>query len=94
MLRVLVSAVVATAGFVLVRNSQDLEEGRFVVALIVFSVLASLLAGAGAAGAGASRRRALVAGAAGFALVPLLYVGFLAVYVVGVCLVGGRTCYS
>jgi hypothetical protein len=93
-LRALLPAVVATAAFVLVRNSQDLEEGRFVVALISFSVLASVLAGAGAAGAGASRGRALLMGAVGLGLVPLLYVGFLAAYVVSVCLVGGQTYYS
>jgi len=59
---------------VLVRNGLDLEESRFVAALVAFSVLGAALSAAVAGGARLGRRASLLAGLTAFALVPLLCV--------------------
>jgi hypothetical protein len=88
------SSVLAAGAFALVRNSLDLEDRSFLVALAVASASAFALTVAFGAVLRTSRSRNLLTGVAAFVLVPLLYAAYLAFYAVAVCLVGGETCYS
>jgi hypothetical protein len=87
-------SLLATTCFVVVRNSRHLEDTRFIVALLVASGCALALTLI----TGALRRRGTgrtaLTGVGAFVLVPLLYVGYLVVFVVSVCLIGGEACYS
>jgi hypothetical protein len=90
----LAAAILSTAIFVVVRNTLDLEDSRFVLALLACSTLALTLSVASATLFGSSRPSSVVLGVAAAILVPLLYVVYLALFVVTVCLIGGETCYS
>lgn len=89
-----IAAVVCAAIFVVVRNHLDLEDSRFINALLVCSTLAFALSMASSALRRGSMRSSVALGVAGFLLVPLLYVAYLVIFAVSVCIVGGQTCYS
>jgi hypothetical protein len=91
---ILFAAGVSTAIFVVVRNQLDLEESRFVIALLACSTVALVLSVASSALLGATGRQFVAVGVAAFLLVPLLYVIYLVLFVISVCIVGGQTCYS
>jgi hypothetical protein len=84
----------STAIFVVVRNQLDLEDARFINALIAFSMLALVLSVASSILLRASMRSYVGLGVLAFVLVPLLYVAYLFLFVVSVCIIGGQTCYS
>jgi hypothetical protein len=90
----LLAAVANTAIFVVVRNDLDLEDSRFIYAMLTFSTLAFALSAASCLILGSSMRSSAALGVVAFLLVPLLYVAYLALFVVAVCLIGSETCYS
>jgi hypothetical protein len=90
----LVAAIASTALFVVVRNSLDLEDSRFIYAMLAFSTLAFALSAASCLILGSSMRSSVGLGALAFLVVPLLYVAYLALFVVAVCLIGSESCYS
>ena len=90
----LLAAVASTAIFVVVRNDLDLEDSRFIHAMLAFSTLAFGLSAASCLILGSSMRSSIALGVVAFIAVPLLYVAYLAVFVVAVCLIGSETCYS
>jgi len=90
-----VVAALSTAIFVVVRNTLDLEESRFVLALLACSALAlALTVALGVFFRSSTRSSVVVLGVVSFILVPLLYVAYLVLFVVTVCIIGGETCYS
>lgn len=90
----LLSAGISTAIFVVVRNQLDLEDSRFIMAMLAFSAVALVLSVASSVLLGSSARSSIGLGVLAFVLVPLLYVIYLVLAVVSVCLIGGETCYS
>lgn len=90
----LVAAVLSTAIFILVRNTLDLEESRFVIALLVCSIFAATLALVSTAVLHGATRSSVLLGFAAFVLVPVLYATYLVLLVATVCVIGGETCYS
>jgi drug/metabolite transporter (DMT)-like permease len=90
----LLVAGVSTAIFVGVRNQFDLEDSRFIVALLAFSTVALALSVASSILLRSSIRLSVALGAVAFLLVPVLYVVYLVLFVVSVCIIGGQTCYS
>jgi hypothetical protein len=89
----LFAALGATSGFVAVRDGLELEEAPFLVALVGFCTLAAVAA---ATASYAVHRRvgaSLVSGGLAAILVPLLYVGYLALRLLA-CLTGDDICYS
>ncbi len=91
----LVAAVLSTAIFIVVRNTLDLEESRFIFALLACSTLALWLSVvSGTFLQGSKTSSLLLLGCAAFLLVPLLYVAYLVLFVISVCLIGGQTCSS
>jgi hypothetical protein len=90
----LVAALLSTAIFVVVRNALDLEDSRFMLALLACSALALTLTVASAALLRRMTLSALALGVAAFILVPILFVAYIVLFVVSVCLVGGQSCYS
>jgi hypothetical protein len=90
----LVAAVLSTAIFILVRNTLDLEESRFVIALLVCSMFAATLALVSTAALHGATRSSVRLGFAAFVLVPVLYATYLVLFVATVCVIGGETCYS
>jgi hypothetical protein len=91
----LVAAVLSTAIFVGIRDTLDLEESRFIFALLACSTLALWLSVvSGTFLRGSKPSSLLFLGCAAFLLVPLLYGAYLVLYVVSVCMIGGQTCYS
>ena len=86
--------MLSTAIFIVVRNTLDLEDSRFVIALLGCSTLAMALSLALGPVFGGGTRSSLLLGFAAFILVPLLYVAYLVLYVVLVCGIVGETCYS
>ena len=80
--------------FVLVRNHFDLEDARFIKVLLAFSTVALALSVAFSILLRSSLRLSLAFGAVAFLLVPVLYVVYLVLFVISVCIVGGQTCYS
>ncbi len=90
----LTAAALSTAVFIVTRNSLDLEDTRFIAALLAFSTLAMALSVAGTALLGRRIRSAAVYGIAAFILVPVLYVAYLVLFVIVVCMIAGKTCYS
>jgi hypothetical protein len=88
----LAAAVLSTAVFVVVRNKLDLEESRFIFAMLGCSTLAAALTLVSTF----TRRpsSSLLLGLAAFILVPLLYVAYLVLAAVIVCGILGETCYS
>jgi hypothetical protein len=90
----LLAAVASTAIFVVVRNNLDLEDSRFIYAMLAFSTLAFGLSAASCLILGSSMRSSSALGVVAFIAVPLLYVAYLALFVVAVCLIGSETCYS
>jgi hypothetical protein len=90
----LFAAGVSTAIFVVVRNQFDLEDSRFITALLWFSTLALALSVASSLLLRRSLRSTVGLGVLALVLVPLLYVVYLVLFVVSVCIIGGQTCYS
>jgi hypothetical protein len=90
----LLAAGVSTAIFVVVRNDLDLEESRFIHALLAFSAVGFALSVTSSILLGGSMRSSLALGVVASLLVPLLYVAYLVLFVISVCLIGGETCYS
>jgi hypothetical protein len=90
----LVAAGVSTATFVVVRNEFDLEDSRFIMSLLTFSSVALALSTASSIFLRGSVRSSVALGAVAFLLVPILYVVYLVLFVVSVCIIGGQTCYS
>jgi hypothetical protein len=90
----LLAAVASTAIFVVVRNNLDLEDSRFIYAMLAFSTLALGLSAASCLILSSSMRSSIALGVFAFIAVPLLYVAYLALFVVAVCLIGSETCYS
>ena len=90
----LLAAGVSAAIFVVVRNRLDLEDSRFITAMLAFSVLAVALSVASSLLLGGSARSSLGLAVLALVLVPLLYVAYLVLFVVAVCIIGGETCYS
>jgi hypothetical protein len=90
----LVAALASTAIFVVVRNDLDLEDSRFIYAMLAFSTLAFALSAASCLILASSMRSSVGLGVVAFLSVPLLYVAYLALFVVAVCLIGSETCYS
>jgi hypothetical protein len=90
----LLVAGVSTAMFVVVRNQFDLEDARFIEALLVFSTGALALSVASSVLLRSSVRSSVALGAVAFLLVPVLYAVYLVLFVVSVCIVGGQTCYT
>jgi hypothetical protein len=90
----LLVAGVSTAMFVVVRNRFGLEDSRFLGALLAVSTIALALSVASSILLRSSVRASLALGAVAFLLVPVLYVVYLVVFVVSVCIIGGETCYS
>jgi hypothetical protein len=90
----LLAAGVSTAIFVVVRNDLDLEESRFIYALLAFSAVGFALSVTSSILLGGSMRSSLALGVVASVLVPLLYVAYLVLFVISVCLIGGETCYS
>jgi hypothetical protein len=84
----------SAAIFVVVRNQLNLEDERFIDALLAFSTLALVLSVASSILLRASMRSYVGLGVLALVLVPLLYVAYLVVFVVSFCIVGGQTCYS
>jgi hypothetical protein len=80
--------------FVVVRNRFDLEDSRFIEALLAFSAVALALSLASSILLRTSVRSSVALGAVAFLLVPVLYAVYLVLFVVSVCIVGGQTCYS
>jgi hypothetical protein len=89
-----VVAGVSTAMFIVVRNQFDLEDSRFIEALLAFSTAALALSVASSVLLRSSLRSSVALGAVAFLLVPVLYAVYLVLFVVAVCIVGGQTCYS
>jgi hypothetical protein len=89
-----VAAGVSTAIFVLVRNHLDLEDSRFLTALLACSTLAFAFSAASSFLLQGSARSSLGFAVLALVLVPLLYVVYLVVFAVSVCIIGGETCYS
>lgn len=89
-----IAAGVSTAIFVLVRNEFDLEESRFINALLAFSTVALALSVVSSILLRSSMRSSVALGVVAFLLVPLLYLVYLVLFVLSVCIVGGQTCYS
>jgi hypothetical protein len=89
-----VTAGLTTAIFVVVRNQRDLEDSGFIIALLAFSTVALALSVACSISLRSSLRSSVGLGVLAFLLVPLLYLLYLVVFVVSVCIVGGETCYS
>jgi hypothetical protein len=94
LLATLLAAAVSTAIFVILRNRFDLEDSRFITALLAFSTVALALSVASSISLRSPLRSTVALGVAAFLLVPLLYVVYLVLFVVSVCIVGGQTCYS
>ena len=94
LLATFLAAAVCTAIFVFVRNRLDLEDSRFVTTLLAFSTFALALSVASSISFRSPMRSTVTLGVAAFLLVPLLYVAYLVLFVVSVCIVGGQTCYS
>jgi phosphatidylserine synthase len=94
LLATLLAAAVSTAVFVVLRNRLDLEDSRFITTLLAFSTVALALSVASSISVRSPMRSTVALGVAAFLLVPLLYVVYLVVFVVSVCIVGGQTCYS
>jgi hypothetical protein len=94
LLATLLAAAVSTAVFVVLRNRFDLEDSRFITALLAFSTVALALSVASSISVRSPLRSTVALGVAAFLLVPLLYVVYLVLFVVSVCIVGGQTCYS
>ena len=90
----LLVAGVSTAMFAVVRNQFDLEDSRFIVALLAFSTVALALSVASSILLRSSIRSSVALGAVACLLVPVLYVVYLVLFVVSVCIIGGQTCYS
>jgi hypothetical protein len=90
----LLAAGVSTAIFVVVRNHFDLEDSRFINALLAFSSVALAVSMASSVFMRCSMRSTVALGVVAFVLVPLLYVAYLVLFVVSVCIIGGQTCYS
>jgi hypothetical protein len=90
----LLAAGVSTAIFVVVRNDLDLEESRFIHALLAFSAVGFALSVTSSILLGGSMRSSLALGVVASLLVPLLYVAYFVFFVISVCLIGGETCYS
>jgi hypothetical protein len=90
----LLTAGVSTAIFVVVRNHLDLEDLRFITALLAFSILAFALSVASSFLLRGSARSSLGRAVLALVLVPLLYVAYLVFFAVSVCIIGGETCYS
>lgn len=90
----LAAAGVSTAMFVVVRNEFDLEDSRSITALVAFSTVALALSVASSILLRKSVRSSVALGAVAFLLVPILYVVYLVLFVVSVCIIGGQTCYS
>jgi hypothetical protein len=90
----LLAAGVSTAIFVVVRNDLDLEGSRFIHALLDFSVTGFALSVTSSILLRGSMRSSLGLGVVSFLLVPLLYVAYLVLFVISVCLIGGETCSS
>jgi hypothetical protein len=80
--------------FVVVRNRLDLEDSRFINALLAFSTLALALSVASSILLRGSARSSLGLAVLALVLVPLLYVVYLVFFAVSVCIIGGETCYS
>lgn len=81
-----------TAGFVVVRNSLDLEASRFLYTLVAFSFAAGLLAFATSSPFCVTSRRRLLNGLVASLLVPIMFVIYLVAYEVAVCGIAGHTC--
>jgi hypothetical protein len=81
----LVVALVAAAAFTVVRDTRDLEDTAFLVALAISSGSAAIVAAAVALGTG---QRWLVTAVGAGVLVPVLYVAWIVVRVLA-CLVTG-----
>ena len=81
----LVVALVAAAVFTVVRDTRDLEDTAFLVALAISCGSAAIVAAAVARGTG---RRWLVTAVGAGVLVPALYVGWIVVRLLS-CLVTG-----
>jgi hypothetical protein len=90
----LLAALASTAIFIVVRNKLDLEESRFIHALLAFSAVAFTLSVTSSILLRGSMRSSLAQGIVAFLLVPLLYVAYLVLFVISVCIIGGQTCYS
>ena len=90
----LVGASLSTAIFILVRNTLDLEESPFVIAMFGCSMIAAALALISTALLHGPTRSSLLLGLAAFALVPALYVAYLVLFAITVCVIGEETCYS
>jgi hypothetical protein len=90
----LAAAVLSAAIFIVVRNTLDLEDSRFVIALLACSTLAMALSLAVGPLFRGWTRSSLLPAVAAFVLVPLLYVAYLVLFVVIVCGIVGETCYS
>jgi hypothetical protein len=90
----LLAAFASTGIFVVVRNYFNLEDSRFIAAMLAFSTLAFALSATSCLILGSSTRSSAALGVVAFLFVPLLYVAYLALFVVAVCLIGGETCYS
>jgi hypothetical protein len=88
------AALPATTLFVVLRNRFDLEDSRFIVALVACSLLSLTLSLGSELVRKEPGRRAVLVGLAGFLLVPVLYATYLVVFTVSVCIVGGQRCYS
>jgi hypothetical protein len=83
----LVVALVAAAVFTVVRDTRDLEDTAFLVALAISCGSAAFVAAAIALGTG-GRWRSLVTAVGAGVLVPALYVGWIVVRLLS-CLVTG-----
>jgi hypothetical protein len=90
----LLVAGVCTAMFVVVRNQFDLEDARFIKALLAFSTAALALSVASSVLLRSPVRSSVALGGVACLLVPVLYAAYLVLFVVSVCIVGGQTCYS
>ena len=90
----LLVAGASTAMFVVVRNQFDLEDSRFIEALLAFSTVALALSVASSLLLRSSVRSSIALGAVAFLLVPFLFAVYLVLFVVSACIVGGQTCYS
>jgi hypothetical protein len=87
-------AIPATAAFVLVRNRFNLEDEEFLAALTAACAAAALVSTVLAVLLRRRVRRSLLLGLGAIVLVPVLFIGWLIVYFVGLCLIGGETCYA
>jgi TctA family transporter len=87
-------AIPGTAAFVLVRNRFNLEDEEFLAALTAACAAAALVSIVLAGLLRRRVRRSLLLGLGAIVLVPVLFIGWLIVYFVGVCLIGGETCYA